>query len=328
MKFFLARKSQLNLERFIKESELLYNDSDIIKKINKKKIEEENKNKQAYPPQESKYNFLQIVKNYNLNRIGRQNGFTKQYISLLTDLLYKNDHENYSSKRLSLVDYRKEILKKNISISFEDFIERITFPEKFEDNLYLTNINRKLYNLKHKNKYKYKYPFNYLKMMNKTQKTRNIKYLSSTNFFKNINYKFNLNNNLSSRNLKMKSVSETNIPIDFTKISKPNKLKTITAYTYKNKKEENKYMWQLTPEDELKQLNINTKFFHYLDNQYHFFKDTKSKDKKNIKDINKIKILFSKNRIKLDKKVEFPYKKEFFNRLNRLKLKRFKQNSI
>ena len=107
MKFFLARKSQLNLERFIKESELLYNDSDIIKKINKKKIEEENKNKQAYPPQESKYNFLQIVKNYNLNRIGRQNGFTKQYISLLTDLLYKNDHENYSSKRLSFI-CRKE----------------------------------------------------------------------------------------------------------------------------------------------------------------------------------------------------------------------------
>ena len=323
MKFFLARKSQLNLERFIKESELLYNNNN---NLNKKKREEENKDKQAYPPQESKYKFQQILKNYNLNRIGRQNGFTKQYISLLTDLLYKNDPENYSSKRLYLVDYRKQILKKNITVSFEDFFERINFQEKFENNLYLTNISRKLYNSKYKNKYRN--PLNNLKIINKTQKTRNIKYLSSTDFFKNTNNKFNFHNNSSTRNLKLKSVSDTNIPIDFTKIIKQNKLKTMSAYMYKNTKEEKKYMWQLTPEDELTQLNINTKFFHYLDNKYNFYKNKNIKDKTNMKEINKIKILFAKNSVKLDKKVEFPYKKEFFNRLNRLKLRRLKQNSI
>ena len=205
-------------------------------------------------------------------------------------------------------------------------MESVSPPERPENNLYLTNINRKLYNLKYNNKYKN--PFNFLKPMNKAQTTLNKKQLSSIDFFKNNNYKFNSNNHLLSRNLKTKSFSEANIPFDFTKINKNIQLKTINAYTYKKIKDEKKSVWEFNLEEELNQKNDDINFLNYLDKKYNFYKCKTTKERKNLKEINKRRMLFSNDRVKLDKKVEFPYKKEFFNRLNRLKAKHFKQSFI
>ena len=79
MNLFSSKRGQMNIEKFITSAENLNNEFFIQNKKNDNY--EENKDKKSY--KESKYNLKQILKNYNLNRMGNKNGYTKEYINLL-----------------------------------------------------------------------------------------------------------------------------------------------------------------------------------------------------------------------------------------------------
>ena len=321
MNIFSFKRDQLNLEKFIQTAENLKKSYFIQ---DRKNIVEEDKNKKAYSKQESKYNLKQILKNYNLNRIGNKNGFTKEYITLLTDLLYENNSKNYSAKRLCLVDFRKKIIKKKISLSFQNFIENGSLTERTHNRIYLTNEDQKFLNLKYKNKTL----SNLNNKINKLQNSRSKKKLSnstSIDFLKKINLKIYVDSNSSSKNIKKNTISEFNFP-EYPPINKKHKIKskTIEAYTYKKTDDENKkYLWNNSPKEEYLEKNNRTKFIHYLNSKYDFCKYETIFNKKSIKEIYKRQSLFNHEIIKINKKVDFPFKKEFFSRFNRLKFKNF-----
>ena len=179
MNLFSSRRGLLSLEKIIKSSEnTKYNP-------NKSKTEKETHNKKVFSLTESKFNLKQILKNYKLNRESHLNGFTRKYINLCTDLLYENDHQNYSAKRLSLVNFRKNVIKKGVGISFEQFLESVPRNKNSTKNsIYITDINHKFYNLKKKGISK-----PYLNSENKKNNTKNE--ISSIDFLKKINLRLN-----------------------------------------------------------------------------------------------------------------------------------------
>lgn len=316
MNMFSSKRGQLNLEKFMINAEKLNNNYFNQKRKN---IFEENKDKKPYSKQESKYNLKQILKNYNLNRIGKKNGFTKEYLHLLTDLLYENNRKNYSMKRLCLVDFRKKILKNKISLSFQNFIEKDSLSERIHNKIYITNIDQKSYNSKLENKTH----TNFSNKIKKSKYFQNKKELSSIDFLKKVNLRINLDtNNFSSRNTKATTISESNT-YDYPPINKMNKIKsrTIDSYTDKKKDNDDKYIWYNNPNEEYLENNNKIKFIDYLNNKYKFYKYKTLEENKHIKEIHKRRNLFNKESIKLNKKVDFPYKKEFFSKFNRLKKK-------
>ena len=315
MNMFSSKRGQLNLEKFMINAEKLNNNYFNQKRKN---IFEENKDKKPYSKQESKYNLKQILKNYNLNRIGKKNGFTKEYLHLLTDLLYENNRKNYSMKRLCLVDFRKKILKNKISLSFQNFIEKDSLSERIHNKIYLTNLDQKSYNLKSENKTL----TNFSSKITKSKYFHNKKELSSIDFLKKVNLRINLDSNFSSRNTKATTISESNT-YDHPSKNKMNKIKsrTIESYTYKKTDNEDKYKWYNDPKEEYLENNNKIKFINYLNNKYKFYKYKTLEEKKNIKEIHKRQNIFNKEIIKLNKKIDFPYKKEFFSKFNRLKMK-------
>ena len=322
MNLFSSKRNQLSLEKIIKATETKYNHKF---NPNKSKVYEENNNKKTYSLQESKFDLKQILKNYSLFRESRLNGFTRKYIELFTDLLYENDSKNYSAKRLSLVNYRKNIIKKNITLSFEDFIRRESPRDNFkQENIYITDINKNLYN----SKFKHKNKFNLKNLLKKNQLKEG---KSSINFLKRINLKINMEETPFSRNKKInkyKSFSRITFPFNKTKINSNHRLKTINSYTYKKNNDDDddkKYMWEMNPKDELIEKNNRTKFIDYLNKQYDFYKYRTIKEKKNTKEIRKRQFVYSNDKldkIKIHKRVEFPFKNEFFAKLNRLNINR------
>ena len=97
--YIASKREQIKLEKLIKLSkEVLrgYNSRN-----NKFKVwRVENKEIKKYVPQESKYNFKQIVKNFKLNREQLLHGYSNKYINLFT-LLYKNNFKKVSSKYIN-----------------------------------------------------------------------------------------------------------------------------------------------------------------------------------------------------------------------------------
>ena len=217
-------------------------------------------------------------------------------------------------KRLFLVDFRKNIIKKKLSLSFEDFFENKSLnnckdrQNKHINNIYRTKTNSNLFNLKLKNK-------NINNKGNKTERSRNNKEISSINFLKKTNLLIKLEGSSSTKNMKT-----NNIPIEYEKNNNKSHFHTITSYNYKKNNEGQKYMWNANPKDELIEKNNKVKFIDYMNQKYDFYKYRTLKEKKNLKEIRERQIIFSNDRIKIKKKVEFPYKKEFFGKLNRLKL--------
>ena len=311
MNLFSSRRGLLSLEKIIKSSEnTKYNP-------NKSKTEKETHNKKVYSLTESKFNLKQILKNYKLNRESHLNGFTRKYINLCTDLLYENDHQNYSAKRLSLVNFRKNVIKKGVGISFEQFLESV--PRNInstKNSIYITDINHKFYNLKKKGISK-----PYLNSENKKNNTKNE--ISSIDFLKKINLRLNFDKIISrnKKTFKIKSLSLENTPTNHFKINTKNQLKTVNSYTYKKNEEYKKYLWNINPKDELLEKNNKMKFVNYLGNKYDFYKYKIMKQKKNLKEFCKRQILYNKDRFTIYKRVDFPFKKEFFTKLNRLNLK-------
>ena len=308
MNLFSSRRGQLNLEKLLKSTQKSNHN---FFKPSKKRVEEE---KKIYFTQESKFNLKQILKHYSLYRKSLENGFTRKYINLFTDLLYESKSKNYSMKRLFLVDFRKNIIKKKLSLSFEDFFENKSLnnckdrQNKHINNIYRTKTNCNLFNLKLKNK-------NINNKGNKTERSRNNKEISSINFLKKTNLLINLEGSSSTKNMKT-----NNIPIEYAKNNNKSHFQTITSYNYTKNNEGQKYMWNANPKDELIEKNNKVKFIDYMNQKYDFYKYRTLKEKKNLKEIRERQIIFSNDRIKIKKKVEFPYKKEFFGKLNRLKL--------
>ena len=308
MNLFSSRRGQLNLEKLLKSTQKSNHN---FFKPSKKRVEEE---KKIYFTQESKFNLKQILKHYSLYRKSLENGFTRKYINLFTDLLYESKSKNYSMKRLFLVDFRKNIIKKKLSLSFEDFFENKSLnnckdrQNKHINNIYRTKTNSNLFNLKLKNK-------NINNKGNKTERSRNNKEISSINFLKKTNLLIKLEGSSSTKNMKT-----NNIPIEYAKNNNKSHFHTITSYNYKKNNEGQKYMWNANPKDELIEKNNKVKFIDYMNQKYDFYKYRTLKEKKNLKEIRERQIIFSNDRIKIKKKVEFPYKKEFFGKLNRLRL--------
>ena len=98
-------------------------------------------------------------------------------------------------------------------------------------------------------------------------------------------------------------------------------MKTVNSYPYKKNEEYKKYLWNINPKDELLEKNNKMKFVSYLGNKYDFYKYKIMKQKKNLKEFRKRQILYNKDRFTIYKRVDFPFKKEFFTKLNRLNLK-------
>ena len=121
--YLASKREQIKLQQLIKNDE----GAAIFKPSKLKVWRVENKQIQKYTPQDSKYNFKQIVKNFKLNREQLKHGYSNKYINIFTNLLNEKNLEKYPKKRLSLVDYRKKILKKKLNTSFEEFVQKNHF---------------------------------------------------------------------------------------------------------------------------------------------------------------------------------------------------------
>ena len=112
--YIASKREQIRLQKLIK----LHSDeikNHLFKPNNNLKVwRVENKIIKKYVPQESRYNLKQIIKNFKLNREQFLHGYSNKYIDLFTNLLNDKNVKKYSTKRLSLVDFRKKILKKKI----------------------------------------------------------------------------------------------------------------------------------------------------------------------------------------------------------------------
>ena len=349
--YIASKREQIRLQKLIK----LHSDeikNHLFKPNNNLKVwRVENKIIKKYVPQESRYNLKQIIKNFKLNREQFLHGYSNKYIDLFTNLLNDKNVKKYSTKRLSLADFRKKILKKKLNMSFEEFIAKEPLPEKYNfskkniSNLYLTTVIQKLENKKQKN--------NFLTYKNEKEKSEsNSK--KHGNLLKDLFTEPNSNEN----NLKLKLNIEKNnnklVKIfsynDSDKMNFRNKEKSFNNNLYTSKEcntsfsesnihfnvnntedkiisyrkdddEEYKYFGKLTPKEEFIFKRNKAKYIDYLKNKYNFYTSNKIKDLKNYSEIKKRQILYHSNKNKVEYGLNFPYKKEFFKRYNRIKNK-------
>ena len=350
--YIASKREQIKLEKLIKLSkEVLKGHSN--RNNNLKIWRVENKEIKKYVPQESKYNFKQIVKNFKLNREQILNGYSNKYINLFTDLLYENDLKNYPQKRLILVDFRKKILRKKKKTSFEKYIEKQPFTERYDfskqkmTNFYLTTviqkhdkeiIKKKISCLTSRNeqidKSKYGSNRSLLKLLSTDINSNDNKYklkLSpdnnnsikklfsyNDNNIKNSYNNENINkNNLYGNKLCNSSFSESNILYN----DNHNTKKVINDYTSRKDEEENKYYGKLSAKEEYIEGRNKAKYIDYLKKKYNFY-NINNKDLKNYSEIKRRQIKFSSGKDKIEYPIEYPYKKEFIKRFNRLNSRR------
>ena len=357
--YLAIKKEQIKLAKLIKANRDEEYTRNLLNPSKVKVWRVENKKIKEYIPQDSKYDFKQIVKNFKLNREQKLNGYSNKYINIFTDLLYENNNKKYAKKRLSLVDFRKKILKKNLNTSFEEYIEkeplteRHIFTKQTINNIYLTNVMQKLEKDKEKNKPKNKYYYSSKKETKERNKNKNrifIKELftesisnsnsnekklklnlidtnvNSVKIFsyedtnqKSNNENINLNININLPNWKRNNLydrmgnycgSESNINV----ISN----RGINNYTYKKDNNENIYFEKLTPKEEFIERKNKAKYIDFLKNKYNFYTSSNIKDLKNYTEIKKRQLLFDSKKDQIEHPLDFPYKKEFFHRFNRI----------
>lgn len=357
--YIASKREQIKLEKLIKLSkEVLrgYNNRN-----NKFKVwRVENKEIKKYVPQESKYNFKQIVKNFKLNREQLLHGYSNKYINLFTDLLYKNNLKKYPQNRLTLVEFRKKILKKKKNTSFKKYIEKQPLTERYDfskqnmTNFYLTTViqkrdkeiikkriscltSRNEQNDKNKNdcdralikflsgdvsndnKYKLK-----LNLDNNNNAGNRLFNSIDSNIKNSFNKRNEKKNNLYGDKLCKTSFSESNILYND---ANPKMEKVINEYNYKKDEDENNFYGKLTAEEEYIKERNKAKYIDYLKKKYNFY-SYNIKDLKNYSEIKKRQINFDSGKDKIEYPIEYPYKKEFFRRFNRLKSGRKKRNLI
>ena len=337
--YLASKREQIKLAKLIK----LNTDELINPRLNANKVKVwrvENKKLKKYLPQDSKYNFRQIVKNFKLNREQLLHGYSNKYINILTNLLYENNQKKYAKKRLSLVDFRKKILKKKLNTSFEEYIEkeplsdRYNFSKQKMKNIYLTTVQQKLDKEKNKSKYSSKKEISEKKEKNKNKN----RILLNSNDDK-IKLKLNFDNNNNNKSVKIfsykdryKKINNENINIINcknsnlygqrvcnTSFNESNINQIINDYTYRkdDNDDEYKYSIKLNPKEEFLQRRNKIKYIDYLKNKYNFYTSGNIKDLKNYSEMKKRQILFDSNKEQIEQPLEFPYKKEFFKKFNR-----------
>lgn len=335
--YLASKREQIKLAKLIK----LNTDELINPRLNANKVKVwrvENKKLKKYLPQDSKYNFRQIVKNFKLNREQLLHGYSNKYINILTNLLYENNQKKYAKKRLSLVDFRKKILKKKLNTSFEEYIEkeplsdRYNFSKQKMKNIYLTTVQQKLDKEKNKSKYSSKKEISEKKEKNKNKnrillnsnddkiklklnfdnKNKSVKIFSYKDRHKKIN-----NGNINIINCKNSNLYDQRVCN--TSFNESNINQIINDYTYRkdDNDDEYKYSIKLNPKEEFLQRRNKIKYIDYLKNKYNFYTSGNIKDLKNYSEMKKRQILFDSNKEQIEQPLEFPYKKEFFKKFNR-----------
>jgi hypothetical protein len=354
--YLASKRDQIKLEKLLKLS------TDDYKRylINPNKLKVwrvEDKKTKKYVPQDSKYNFKQIVKNFQLNREQIKHGYSNKYINLFTNLLYENTKHKYAKKRLFLVDFRKRILKNHLNTSFEDYIQKEPLSEKYNfskqkiNSIYLTQVINKGDRVKQRPKNR---NINFPLMGDKKYSLSNkilMKELSNDiNLNDNNKYGFRLNtegnakdnfyiysnsrkkipfdennnfNYLCGKKICNTSSSETNIKSvkkakNIKNYINDNKAKTIYNYTERKIEDENKYFENINAREEYFEGRNKAKYLDYLKRKYNFFTRNKSKDYKSYSEVKKRQFLYYDNKDKVEYHLEFPYKKEFFKKQNRL----------
>ena len=354
--YLASKRDQIKLEKLLKLS------TDDYKRylINPNKLKVwrvEDKKTKKYVPQDSKYNFKQIVKNFQLNREQIKHGYSNKYINLFTNLLYENTKHKYAKKRLFLVDFRKRILKNHLNTSFEDYIQKEPLSEKYNfskqkiNSIYLTQVINKGDRVKQRPKNR---NINFPLMGDKKYSLSNkilMKELSNDiNLNDNNKYGFRLNtegnaednfyiysnsrkkipfdennnfNYLCGKKICNTSSSDTNIKSvkkakNIKNYINDNKAKTIYNYTERKIEDENKYFENINAREEYFEGRNKAKYLDYLKRKYNFFTRNKSKDYKSYSEVKKRQFLYYDNKDKVEYHLEFPYKKEFFKKQNRL----------
>ena len=354
--YLASKRDQIKLEKLLKLG------ADECKRYlftpNKLKVwRVEDKKTKKYVPQDSKYNFKQIVKNFQLNREQIKHGFSNKYINLFTDLLYENTKHKYAKKRLFLVDFRKKILKNHLNTSFEDYIQKEPLSEKYNfskqkiNSIYLTQVINKgdRVKLRPKNrnsnfplmgdkKYSLSNKILMKELSNDINLNDNNKYgfrlntegNSKDNFYsysnsrKKITFDENYNYNyLYGSKVFNTSSSEINIKNckndnNIKNYINDNKAKTIYNYTERKTEDENKYFENINAREEYFEGRNKAKYLDYLKRKYNFFTRNKSKDFKNYSEVKKRQLLYYDSKDKVEYHLKFPYKKEFFKKHNRL----------
>ena len=356
--YLAAKKERMKLEKLLKLSKDKIEHS--ILKANKfKEWRVENKLLKNYVPQDSKYRFKQIVKNYKLNKEQLLHGYSNKYINLFTDLLYENDPGKYAKRRLSLVNFRKKVLKKKLNTSFEEFLKKEPLSEKYSfakrklNNIYLTTVIQKLEKDKYKQKYNCMTSRNekYSNYRNKTDNNRllvdEISLLSNSNDNK---YKLKINaenisnyNNYNNNIIKMYGYNNSHKKINKNSENKKDSnlytgLICNTSFSESNiyfntdvdrkNDDENKYFGKLKPKEEFIEKGNKVKYIDFLKNQYNFFNTNNNKESKNYIDIKKRQNLFHNGKDKVEQPIEYPYKKEFFKRYYRLNNKSSRNRTV
>lgn len=355
--YFVSKKEQIKLEKLIKLSK--EEDKNNLLAHNKLKIwQTQNKSEKIYNPQESKYNLKQLIKIFKFSKEELLNEFSNKYIALFTNLLYDKKKKNYAKKRLSLVDFRKKILKNHLNISFEDYIHKEPLSEKYNfskqnlNNIYLTQIIQKSDNSKFKLKNKKINLFS-----NIYNKNRNKFTISSRVLIKDLSNNFNFNDK--KLKLRLYTESNNNSPKDFScnngksnfkKIKERNNTlnnfrvsnisftesknilkNNIKSFNYTSRRDyenEKDYFDRENPIEEFLEGRDKQKYIDYLKKEYNFYTNNKVRDLRNFSKFKKRQLLLYKEKGKIALQIEFPYKKEFFRKFNKLKNKSYSKNSF
>jgi len=360
--YLATKRDQIKLEKLLKLSTDEY--KHYLFTPNKLKVwRVEDKKTKKYVPQDSRYNFKQIVKNFQLNREQIKHGYSNKYINLFTDLLYENTKHKYAKKRLFLSDFRKRILKNHLNTSFEDYIKKEPLSEKYNfskqkiNSIYLTQVinkgDRSKIRLKNRNnnfpsmwdkKYSLSNKILMKELSNEININDNNKYeirLNTEGSYKDNFYTYsnsrkknpfdesNNNNYLYGSKVCNTSSSETNIKRgkninNIKNYINDNKSKTIYNYLERKNEDEDKYFENINAREEYFEGRNKAKYLDYLKRKYNFFTRNKSKDYKNYSEVKKRQLLYYDSKDKVEYHLEFPYKKEFFKKQNRLHNKKNK----
>lgn len=267
--------------------------------------------------QDPKFNYRQILKNFKINKEEKLKGFSNKYINLFTDLLYENNKDNYSKKRLSLVNFRKKVLQEKIDLSFEEFLKQEPKTERFDlgkdrlNNAYLI-----------KEYHDDKTAKLYSKFFDKNKFSK-ILFSSNNILLQSRNKKLLFNRNFHTSKSRPTTFTDYNNNDKYLLTS--NEKKYLNSCDYRNLcQEEQIYFSKLSPRDDFINDGNKAKYIDYLKNSYHFFSENNEKEEKDYADIKQRKLLFYSGKDRVKCPIDYPYKKEFFNKFNRLKKTKLK----
>ena len=356
--YFAAKKTQIKLEKLLNTNIKEYEHS-IFTPNRKKEWRVQYNATQKFFPQDSQYNYKQIIKNFKLNREQFLNRYSNKYLNLCTDLLYENSKNKYAKKRLFLLEYRQNVLKNHLTTSFDDYVKKQPLSQKYNfskqnlNNIYLTQVISKFNEtlLKYKNKNKSCKTSRRNDARKDLSLNNNILVKELSNEIITSNDKFKLSGINTERKIKDKFYSyqnsrkklqseekniynkiygteakiyETSSDSNEDEVNN-NKENGINNYTEKIN-DESKYFEEANPREEYFQGRNKAKYIDHLKNKYNFYTRRKSKDFKNYSEVKNRQLLFYTGKDKLEIPNKNPFKKEFFKKINMFNYNHRKRN--